>query len=171
MKAALKYIFRQCMRLFTLPLYLLYRLEAAAIGERKAFTMACQGASLVPGITGEYFRQAFLAWATGCSLDDCCIGFGTTFSDPRVRIEEGVYLGRGCDIGFTHIGKNCLIGSGVHILSGLKQHLHDDLTAPIQEQADFMSKSSSERILGSATAPSSGRMLGRNASLLQGPWL
>ena len=114
-KSVLKYIFRQCMRLLALPLYLLYRLEAAALGERKAFTMACQGASLVPGITGEYFRRAFLAWSTGCPLADCCIGFGTTFSDPRVRIEDGVYLGLGCDIGYAHIGKNCLIGSGVHI--------------------------------------------------------
>jgi len=122
------------MRALSLPVYFLYRLESILVGNRKAFGMVSQWVCIVPGLTGEWFRRAYLQWATGLSLRDCCISFGTTFSDPRVRIGDGVYLGRGCDIGYADIGPNCVIGSGVHIISGLRQHSFQDLDVPIRDQ-------------------------------------
>jgi acetyltransferase-like isoleucine patch superfamily enzyme len=96
--------------------------------------MFTQLVSLFPGLSGEWLRRAILQWVTGLKLLDCCFSFGTTFSDPRIFIEDGVYLGRGCDIGYAHIGRNCLLGSGVHILSGLQQHIFDKTDIPIKEQ-------------------------------------
>lgn len=138
MKGTAKKAFGVIMRLLTFPVYLHYRIEAKVVGERKALAMISQGVSLFPGLTGEYFRCAFMRWVTGLRLRDCCISFGTTFSDPRVRIGDGVYLGRGCDVGYADIGPNCVIGSGVHILSGLRQHGFQDLDVPIRDQpAEF----------------------------------
>jgi acetyltransferase-like isoleucine patch superfamily enzyme len=128
------------MRALSLPLYLSYKLESIVVGDRKAFGMLSQWVSIVPGLTGEWFRRAYLEWATGLSLRGCCISFGTTFSDPRVRIGDGVYFGRGCDIGYADVGPNCVIGSGVHIISGLRQHGFEDLDAPIKDQPGEYSK-------------------------------
>jgi virginiamycin A acetyltransferase len=140
MKTALKHIFLSFMRALSLPVYLLYRLESIFVGNRKAFGMVSQWVSIIPGLTGEFFRRAFLQWATGLALQDCCISFGTTFSDPQVRIADGVYLGRGCDIGYADIGRNCVIGSSVHIMSGLRQHGFENLDAPIKDQPGEYSK-------------------------------
>jgi len=134
MKALSKSFLGGAMRLAALPFYLLYGIESILVGKRKAFGMVTQTVSLVPGLTGEWFRRAFLQWVTGMSPKDCCLSFGTTFSDPRVKIGDGVYLGRGCDIGYADIGQNCLLGSGVHILSGLKQHSFEDHEIPIKDQ-------------------------------------
>lgn len=133
-KVTIKCFSDGAMRLVSLPFYLLYGVESVFAGKRKAFTMVSQGISLVPGITGEWFRRAFLKWVTGMRLKDCCLSFGTTFSDPRVRIGDEVYLGRGCDIGYASIGRDCVIGSGVNILSGLRQHSFEKLEIPIRDQ-------------------------------------
>lgn len=140
MKTKIKSLLSATMRAASLSAFVLYRLEALCVGDRKAFAMICQWVSLVPGLTGEWFRRAFLQWHTGLRLSDCCISFGTTFSDPRVIIGNGVYLGRGCDIGFAEIGNNCLIGSSVHILSGLKQHSFEDPELPMRNQPQEFSK-------------------------------
>ena len=134
MKTLSKSFLGGAMRLATLPFYLLYGIESILVGKRKAFGMVTQTVSLVPGLTGEWFRRAFLQWVTSMRLKNCCLSFGTTFSDPRVRIGEGAYLGKGCDIGYADIGRNCVIGSGVHILSGLNQHGFEHVEIPIKDQ-------------------------------------
>jgi len=134
MKSTAKSIASLLMMVLTCPVYLLCRLEALLVGERKAFGMVSQWVSLAPGLTGEWFRRGYLQWAIGLNLKDCCISFGCTFSDHRVKIGDGVYLGTRCDIGYADIGANCVIGSGVHILSGLRQHGFEDLDAPIKDQ-------------------------------------
>jgi acetyltransferase-like isoleucine patch superfamily enzyme len=140
MKAAAKSILQFLMRAISLPALLAYRLESVFVGDRKAFGMVSQWVSIVPGLTGEFFRRAYLQWATGLPLKACCLSFGTTFSDPKVKIGNGVYLGRGCDIGNADIGQNCVIGSGVHIISGLRQHGFDDIDIPIRLQPGEFSK-------------------------------
>lgn len=122
------------MRVLSFPFHLHFRMEARILGERKAMSMTSQAVSLFPGLSGEYLRRGFLQWVTGLDLTDCCISFGTTFSDPRVTLGTGVYIGRGCDIGYAAIGDHCVLGSNVHILSGLKQHDFSDIEIPIREQ-------------------------------------
>jgi acetyltransferase-like isoleucine patch superfamily enzyme len=128
------------MRILSFPCYAFYNLEAVFVGERKAFGMVTQWVSIIPGLTGEWFRLAYLQWSTTSRLKDCCISFGTTFSDQRVQIGDGVYLGRGCDIGYAAIGKNSVIGSGVHIMSGLRQHGFEDMEVPVKDQSGEYSK-------------------------------
>jgi acetyltransferase-like isoleucine patch superfamily enzyme len=65
---------------------------------------------------------------------DCVIGFATIFSQHDTEIGKGVYIGPQCNIGMCKIGKNCLVGSGVHITSGSMQHNFDDIDSPIQQQ-------------------------------------
>ena len=45
-----------------------------------------------------------------------------------------VYVGVGCNLGLVDLGDDCLLGSGVHILSGRKQHHFDRGDVPIREQ-------------------------------------
>lgn len=122
------------MRIATLPVFIFYLLEKTSLGERKSFSGIMQAFSLIPGAPGEWLRRAILQWITGQPLEDCCISFGTTFSDPRVRIGNGVYIGTRCEIGYAEIGADCVIGSGVHVLSGKRQHAFDDVDTPIRDQ-------------------------------------
>lgn len=128
------------MRVLAIPFFLHFRAQEAVLGERRAIASTSQALSLLPGVAGEYLRRAFLQWVTGLPLIDCCISFGTTFSDPRTRMGNGVYIGRGCDIGYADIGDNCLLGSYVQVLSGLRQHGFEDPALPIKEQPGEFSK-------------------------------
>jgi virginiamycin A acetyltransferase len=140
MKRLLKQVLGYFMRGLAFPFYLHFKLEALLVGDRKAIAMTSQAVSLFPGLTGEYLRRGFLQWVSGLELTDCCISFGTTFSDARITLGNGVYIGRGCDIGYAAIGDHCVLGSNVHILSGLKQHDFSHLEIPIREQPQEFSQ-------------------------------
>ncbi|MFH1154542.1 MAG: acyltransferase [Pseudomonadota bacterium] len=122
------------MRIAGFPFYFIYTIETRIVGERKAFGALMQLVSLFPGVSGEWLRRSILQWVTSCPLKDCCICFGVLFSDHRTIIGDGVYIGTGCNIGYAEIGKNCVIGSSVHILSGLNQHMFHDMGIPIRDQ-------------------------------------
>jgi len=94
----------------------------------------------MPGKTGSFLRKNFYRTAmTQCS-QSCLISFGTLFSQSDTEIQDGVYIGPQCNIGKCRIEKNCLLGSGVHILSGKGQHNFDDLDTPIQKQGGEFKK-------------------------------
>lgn len=114
--------------------FLVYMSLSLIVGRKKSFSAVMQGVSLFPGISGEWFRRAVLQWVTGRRLENCCISFGCLFSDPAVTIGDGTYLGSRCDIGNTDIGDDCIIGSGVHVMSGMKQHSFDRMDVPIRDQ-------------------------------------
>jgi acetyltransferase-like isoleucine patch superfamily enzyme len=71
---------------------------------------------------------------------DCVISFATIFSQEDTEIESGAYIGQQCNIGMCRIERNCLIGSGVHILSGKRQHNFDDIEKPIRNQGGSFEK-------------------------------
>jgi len=98
------------------------------------FVFISQLLSLIPGRIGSYLRIAFNRFAMTHCHPDCFIGFSTLFSHKSTRIEQGVYIGPQCNIGMCQIGKDTLIASGVHILSGSHQHGTTDLNRPIQQQ-------------------------------------
>ena len=115
------------------PLYLLYRLSNIVF-KNNSIAGFSQLLSLVPGKFGSYCRIAFYrVTMTSCHFD-CVIGFATLFSQRDTVIGKGVYIGPQCNIGMCKIGDNCLIASGVHIMSGSSQHSFDDLNQPIQQQ-------------------------------------
>jgi virginiamycin A acetyltransferase len=98
------------------------------------FTSATQLLSIVPGKLGSYLRIAFnRVTMTYCDMETV-IGFATLFSQSDTEIHKGVYIGPQCNIGMCSIGEDTLIASGVHIISGSKQHLFTDLNTPIQQQ-------------------------------------
>lgn len=70
---------------------------------------------------------------TECSYD-VRISFGCLFSHRDTIVEQGCYIGPSCNIGMSHICKNVLLGSNVHILSGKNQHNFDDIDMPIRNQ-------------------------------------
>jgi virginiamycin A acetyltransferase len=104
------------------------------------FIFSVQFLSLMPGKLGSYLRVAFNRFAMTYCDTDCVIGFATLFSQSETEIHKGVYIGPQCNIGMCSIGKNTLIASGVHIMSGSQQHNTDDLEKPIQQQGGTYTK-------------------------------
>lgn len=98
------------------------------------FVSSSQFLSLLPGKFGHFIRKNFFRFSMDNCHPDCLIGFGSLFSHRATEIHKGVYIGPQCNIGKSRIEKNCLLGSGVHILSGKGQHNFEDLETPIQEQ-------------------------------------
>ena len=140
MKEVLKKTLKFGFRLLLLPLYLWFELLARLTNEDSIFQSISQYLSLIPGKLGSYCRAAFYWWACPNTSDDIAIGFLTVFSHRDTTIEQGVYIGPQCNIGKCHIGENTLLGSGVHVLSGNKQHQFDDVTKPIQQQGGTFTK-------------------------------
>ena len=129
MKHTLKVIFI----LLSLPFYLLLLIMPSA--HRKAmFSTISQCLSIIPGKTGSFYRKAFYQLSMKQCHFNGVISFGTLFSDTDTEIDKNVYIGPQCNIGKCAIGKNTLIASGVHILSGKNQHNFSDLDTPIQQQ-------------------------------------
>lgn len=117
-----------------LPEWALYRLSASVGDADEAFHHASQTLSLVPGHPGIYMRREFYRMALEACSDDCCITFGTVISHRGTRIGRRVYIGLHGNVGLCEIGDDVLFGSGVHVLSGTKQHHIDDPDTPINAQ-------------------------------------
>ncbi len=104
------------------------------------FASFSQALSLFPGKIGCYLRTGFYRFAlTHCSKN-AYITFLTLFSQRDTEIASGVYIGPQCNIGRSKIGKDVLIGSNVHIMSGKEQHNFSDLDIPIKDQGGVFKK-------------------------------
>ena len=90
--------------------------------------------SLVPGKVGVYLRAGFYRFTLAACSPDVVISFAVLLSQTDIDISSGVYIGPQCNIGKCAIGKDTLLGSGVHIMSGKGQHNFDQLDIPIREQ-------------------------------------
>ena len=138
-KPLLKRLLRGASMVAISPLLLAYRL-ACLVGERNAcFAGMSQCLSLLPGKSGSYLRTAFYRFSMDRCSANAVISFGTLFSQTNTRIGPGVYIGPQCNIGSSRIEADCLIGSGVHILSGKHQHKLDRLDIPVREQGGVFS--------------------------------
>jgi acetyltransferase-like isoleucine patch superfamily enzyme len=116
------------------PAVVTYHIRRLAIGPDRALEGSSQVLALLPGLTGEYLRRAFLASVVARCAPTATIGFGTLFSQTGVRIGDRAYIGPRCHIGLAHIENDVLIAAGVHIPSGARTHGTDDPTTPIREQ-------------------------------------
>ena len=140
MRQTLKRTIKNLFLLLALPFYGLYRLLSLLGNPDGTFQTFSQLLSLIPGKTGIYLRAAFYRLACPETSDDILIGFLTVFSHRDTSIHKGVYIGPQCNIGKCTIGENTLLGSGVHILSGKKQHHFKDPKLPIKEQGGIFQK-------------------------------
>jgi acetyltransferase-like isoleucine patch superfamily enzyme len=134
MKRFLKSIAEAIGLWMALPFLFWYWAEAALRGRRAALESCSQALSLIPGVPGLYIRRAFYRRTLARCSPTCVISFGVLFSDPLAQIGENVYIGPNCDIGRAIIEDDVLLGSGVHILSGKRQHFIEDLSKPIRLQ-------------------------------------
>lgn len=120
--------------LAALPCLLCYRFSALLIGRNEAFYGASQALALMPGLLGAYLRWGFYRWTLKHLGPDVRFGFMATLSNPDISIGSGSYIGPFANLGLCSIGKDCLIGTGAHILSGFNQHRFDSLDLPIRDQ-------------------------------------
>jgi len=130
MKAALNLIFF----LLNLPLLAVYFLFLPWVDSDSLFAGFSQFYALFPGKTGVYIRRNFYRLVLPHFGQNITIGFGTVLSHRETIIGDNVYIGPQCNIGMCHIEPECLIGSGVHILSGRHQHNFSDPDKPLREQ-------------------------------------
>ena len=110
------------------------------ITKKGLFVFSTQLLSLIPGKIGSYCRVAFNRTVMTHCHPETVIGFATLFSQKDTEIHQGVYIGPQCNIGSCKIGKNSLVASGAHILSGKNQHNFDDIDTPIQQQGGVYEK-------------------------------
>jgi acetyltransferase-like isoleucine patch superfamily enzyme len=122
------------------PLVVLYWLLRPVSREDSLFAAFSQTVSLFPGLLGSYLRIAFYRCAMSHCASDSYIGFGTLFSHRDTELHSGIYIGPQCNIGLSVIHRNCLLGSGVHLLSGKNQHRFDDPDTPIRLQGGEFTK-------------------------------
>ncbi len=130
LKQAIKHIFLT----LALPFLLWLEINSLLRGKDRAFQAMSQLLSLIPGLLGTYLRAAFYRLACPGTSDSISVGFLTVLSHRETVIEAGVYIGPQCNIGKCVIGADTMLGSGVHILSGNKQHSFADTDTPMQQQ-------------------------------------
>lgn len=127
--------------LLSLPITLSYFLFSIFIFDKDSLFWSCsQVLSFFPGKSGSYFRKNYYFFVMKKCSPACTIMFGTIFSQTDTEIGGGVYIGPQCNIGSCRIEDNCIIGSGVHIVSGSRQHNFDDLAKPLNEQGGVFEK-------------------------------
>ncbi len=139
----MKRLFFLIISFLQLPIILLYILVSVVVGQSSrdsVFQSFMQFLSLAPGKIGSYQRNALAHWVIKHWHWNSYIGFGALFSHTDTAIGEGVYIGPQCNIGKCSIGKDTLLGSGVHILSGKKQHDFARSDVPIRDQGGVFEK-------------------------------
>lgn len=139
-KKLFKVMFSVLNRIVILPLYLLYLICAQFSNRDSVFYSCSQLLSLVPGKTGNYMRKEFYRLALKYCDSECAICFGTIISHTDAEIGKGVYIGPNCNLGDVKLEDHVTLGSGVHILSGKRQHNFDEIDVPIQEQGGTYAK-------------------------------
>ena len=140
----MKNVFKQVLFLLCaviiFPVTLLYLILSMLFSRDSVLSGFSQFLSLMPGKIGVYMRGGFYRFAfTHCS-PNAVISFMVLFSQADTEIAEGVYLGPQCNIGRCRIGKNTLLGSGVHVMSGKGQHSFEELDIPIKDQGGHFEK-------------------------------
>jgi virginiamycin A acetyltransferase len=116
------------------PSVISWRLRTRIVGADRALEASTQAWSLVPGLTGQYLRRAFLSRTLRACATNATIEFGTLFSSASASIGSRAYIGPRCHLGWAVIEDDALLAAGVHVPSGAKTHGIDDPAIPIRDQ-------------------------------------
>lgn len=104
-------------------------------GRRESAFQGCtQLLALVPGVPGEFLRRGFLRLTVRHAAVTSSVGFGTIFASPEIEIGEHVYIGPLCSIGHASIGRDTMLGTGVHLLGGGRAHGTERVDIPMRLQ-------------------------------------
>jgi acetyltransferase-like isoleucine patch superfamily enzyme len=131
---AAKTVLRGLAAILVVPALASYALRASLMGRDRALEGSTQALALLPGLTGQYLRRAFLGRVLDHFDPTAVVEFGTIFSKAGARIHERVYIGPRCHLGLVEIGRDALIAAGVHIPSGGRIHGEERLDVPIRDQ-------------------------------------
>ena len=132
----MKHLFDAVAVVLIAPLLVIWhvaRLGGNAMRE-SAFRTLSQLLSLTPGVPGDFLRRAFYRRTLPAVGDGFCLSFGSVLATSEVRIGHNVYIGAHCTIGHSTIGNDVLVGSGVMILGGQRQHAFRRRDIPIRLQ-------------------------------------
>ena len=135
-----KTFFRIVCLIIVAPLMLLFFVGRLLFDEDTVFKAHSEYLALIPGKLGSYLRAAYYSTICTNTASDVALGFLTVLSHRDTEIGAGVYFGPQGNIGKCRIGANCLFGSGVHVLSGKRQHSFADPSIPIKEQGGVFEK-------------------------------
>jgi acetyltransferase-like isoleucine patch superfamily enzyme len=116
------------------PALLMFVIKRPFLGADRALEGSSQSLAMIPGVTGQYLRRAFLARVLAHCAPTVTIAWGTVFSQTGARLDDQVYVGPGCHLGWVHLERDVLVAAGVHIPSGPDTHGIADLSRPIREQ-------------------------------------
>jgi acetyltransferase-like isoleucine patch superfamily enzyme len=139
-KKILKNLLNSLFVILNTPLLLMYYLLLPVSRKDELFSGFSQFYSLFPGQFGNYIRRNFYRFTMAHCGKNVVIGFGTLFSHQNIEIGDNVYIGPQCNIGLCKIGAETLIGSGVHILSGKRQHNFKDKAVPLRNAGGIYEK-------------------------------
>lgn len=140
MKNTIKQLVFALLALAMFPITLSFFVLSLLLNKDSLISAYSQFLSLLPGKLGCYLRSGFYRFTLTYCSPDALVSFGTLLSQSDTEIQSGVYIGPQCNIGKCVIGKNTLLGSGVHIMSGKGQHNFDDPTKPIKDQGGTFTK-------------------------------
>lgn len=126
---------RAAATLAIIPALCSFHVRKRILGADRALMGSTQALALIPGLTGQYLRWAFLARVLASCAPSVTIEWGTIFADVDTRIEDHVYIGPNCHIGLAHIEREVLIGACVHVPSGGMSHGLADPNRPLRDQA------------------------------------
>jgi acetyltransferase-like isoleucine patch superfamily enzyme len=133
MREFIKAGFRAVATIAVVPALISYSVRAFFVGRDRALEGSTEALGLVPGITGQYLRRAFLSRTLARCAPTTVIGFGTLLSKAGARLDDNVYIGPRCHLGLVHLEANVLLASGVHVPSGPNTHGMDP-AMPIRDQ-------------------------------------
>jgi virginiamycin A acetyltransferase len=118
-----------------LPWLISYGIRSLVIGKDRALEGSSQSLGLLPGLSGQYVRRAFLARVLAECHHTVTVEFGVLFSKTGARLEENVYVGPRCHLGLVHIEKDTLLGPAVHVPSGATTHGTGNADVAIRNQS------------------------------------
>lgn len=133
-KGAVKAAARFAALVAVLPVLAVFWLNALLTGRGRALESASQLLSLLPGVSGQYLRRAFLRRVLARCHRSALVEFGTLFSQPGAQLDENVYVGPRCILGLVHLERDVLLAANVQIPSGGKTHYFDDPIRAIRDQ-------------------------------------
>ena len=134
MRALAKQVALGLATLAVLPSLLSYAVRSRILGRNRALEGSSQLLALVPGITGQYVRRAFLAHVLAEVGEHATIEFGTVLSKADARLGRNVYVGPFCNLGLVELGPDVLLAGGVSVPSGPHAHGTTSVDIPIRLQ-------------------------------------
>src|SRR5262245_44360162 len=109
LKSCLKAAARGAAQLAIAPLLPAFVCRRAVLGRDRALEGSIQWLSLIPGLSGQYIRRAFLTHALDGCHETAVVECGTTMSRAGTRLDAYAYVGPGCRLGLVHIERDVLI--------------------------------------------------------------